>query len=79
MQNYPTIIFKYTPTLLFYVKMGNYLKYDIVFILVAFPNSENNNSLEGLFDDHVKTCSLQNWKYWIFSQALRPILQTYEK
>jgi len=46
---------------------------------VAFPNSENNNSLEGLFDDHVKTCSLQNWKYWIFSQALRPILQTYEK
>ena len=35
--------------------------------------------LESLFDSHVATCTMQNWKYFVFSKIMRPLLESYER
>jgi len=36
-------------------------------------------NLEEMFNDHIRSCSVQNWKYWIFSQLMKPMLSSFEK
>ncbi|GAB6031827.1 hypothetical protein CHUAL_010229 [Chamberlinius hualienensis] len=35
------------------------------------------NKIQKLFDDYVRTRTIQNWKFWIFSILIRPLLDTY--
>ena len=43
-------------------------------------NDVNRSSgLEHFFKDHVRACSMQNWKYWTFSQLMGPLLKSFEK
>ncbi|XP_065344094.1 MLX-interacting protein isoform X3 [Cloeon dipterum] len=30
-----------------------------------------------MFDDYVRVCTLQNWKFWVFSFLMRPLLVSY--
>ncbi len=36
------------------------------------------DQLEKLFDDHVLSCTRQNWKYWAFSLFAHPLLSSYQ-
>jgi len=38
-----------------------------------------SSDLEHFFKDHVRACSMQNWKYWTFSQLMGPLLKSFEK
>jgi len=37
------------------------------------------SQLQPLFDKHVATCTMQNWKYWVFSRLMQPLLETYDR
>jgi len=37
------------------------------------------SQLQYLFDKHVATCTMQNWKYWVFSRLMQPLLETYDR
>ena len=34
---------------------------------------------QALFERHVASCSLQNWKYWVFSRIMQPLLLSYDE
>jgi hypothetical protein len=34
---------------------------------------------QSMFERHVASCSLQNWKYWVFSRIMQPLLFTYDE
>jgi len=35
--------------------------------------------LQELFDHHTTACTMQNWKYWVFSRIMQPLLETYDR
>eukprot|EP00092_Neocalanus_flemingeri_P006005 GFUD01006467.1.p1 GENE.GFUD01006467.1~~GFUD01006467.1.p1 ORF type:complete len:854 (-),score=169.48 GFUD01006467.1:652-3213(-) len=37
------------------------------------------SQLQYLFEKHVATCTMQNWKYWVFSRLMQPLLETYDR
>ena len=43
------------------------------------PGPPSSGTLEDLFSLHVRASSLHNWKYWVFSQVLQPLVTSYEK
>lgn len=47
----------------------------------AAPSCVQNRSsqLENLFEQHVAACTMQNWKYWVFSKIMHPLLETFDK
>ncbi|XP_023240604.1 carbohydrate-responsive element-binding protein-like [Centruroides sculpturatus] len=38
---------------------------------------QKTNRMRELFDDYVRTQTLQNWKFWIFSLLMEPLLEAY--
>lgn len=42
--------------------------------LVAGPSR-----LPQLFDRHIAACTLHNWKYWVFSRIMQPLLVSYDR
>jgi len=36
-------------------------------------------SLHTMFSRHVEDCTRHNWKYWVFSRLLEPLLDTYDR
>ncbi|XP_049821899.1 MLX-interacting protein isoform X2 [Aethina tumida] len=42
------------------------------------PVSRRRDSkMQEMFDEHVRTRTMENWKYWIFSLIFRPLLNTF--
>ena len=37
------------------------------------------SELQSMFDHHVAVCTVQNWKYWVFSKMMQPLLETFDK
>lgn len=35
--------------------------------------------LQTLFERHVAACTMQNWKYWVFSKLMQPLLDTFDR
>ena len=35
--------------------------------------------LQDLFDEHIAACTMQNWKYWVFSRMMQPLLESYDR
>jgi len=35
--------------------------------------------IERMFTQHVSSCTMQNWKYWVFSKLMNPLLISYDK
>lgn len=38
---------------------------------------QRSNRMREMFDDWVRTRTLQNWKFWIFSILIQPLLESY--
>ena len=38
---------------------------------------ETRAQMKEMFDSHVRNCTLQNWKYWIFSRLMKPLLESF--
>ena len=38
---------------------------------------ESKLLMRELFNVHVRDCTLQNWKYWIFSRLMKPLLESF--
>ena len=32
-----------------------------------------------MFDSHVASCTMKNWKYFVFSKIMRPLLESYDR
>jgi len=43
------------------------------------PDTKPASQLPQLFDSHVAACTMQNWKYWIFSLIMKPLLDSYDR
>ena len=43
------------------------------------PDTRPDSSLQVLFDNHVSACTMQNWKYWVFSLVMQPLLDSYDR
>ena len=41
----------------------------------AVANPGPSSHILELFDKHVAGCTMQNWKYWVFSRLMQPLLQ----
>ena len=37
------------------------------------------NNLYSLYSDHIASSTQQNWKYWIFSRLMRPLLESFDR
>ena len=35
--------------------------------------------LQTLFERHVAACTMQNWKYWVFSKLMQPLLDSFDR
>ncbi|KAJ7308963.1 hypothetical protein JRQ81_008245 [Phrynocephalus forsythii] len=35
------------------------------------------DQMRGMFDDYVRSCTLQNWKFWVFSLIMRPLFESF--
>ena len=38
-----------------------------------------SDQLQVLFDKHVATCTMQNWKYFVFSKLMHPLLESFDR
>jgi len=43
------------------------------------PSTKPETKLPQLFENHVAACTMQNWKYWIFSLIMKPLLDSYDR
>lgn len=39
----------------------------------------SDSQLQSLFERHVAACTRQNWKYWVFSRIMQPLLESYDR
>lgn len=46
---------------------------------VEKSGTESLLAMETLFHDHVKNCTQLNWKYWVFSLLMRPLLKSFHQ
>ena len=42
-------------------------------------NGDGGNSLHQLYSNHSLSCTQQNWKYWIFSRMMKPLLESFDR
>merc|ERR1712083_31029 len=42
-------------------------------------SGDHPSQLQTLFNNHVVTCTMMNWKYWVFSRMMQPLLETYDR
>merc|ERR1711997_356912 len=42
-------------------------------------SKDEGNSLYNLYSDHIVSSTQQNWKYWIFSRLMRPLLESFDR
>ena len=45
----------------------------------AVLQGRGDSQLQTLFDKHVATCTMQNWKYFVFSRLMRPLLESFDR
>ena len=45
----------------------------------AGRGDSSSSQLQRLFDRHVAACTIQNWKYWVFSRLIHPLLDSFER
>ena len=45
----------------------------------ASMGSAGPSRLQELFDQHIAACTMQNWKYWVFSRMMQPLLESYDR
>ncbi len=38
-----------------------------------------SDHLQVLFDKHVAACTMQNWKYFVFSKLMHPLLESFDR
>jgi len=43
------------------------------------PDSGQPSELQNMFCQHVDSCTRQNWKYWVFSRIMKPVLESYDR
>ncbi|XP_059089348.1 MLX-interacting protein-like [Tigriopus californicus] len=46
---------------------------------VEKSGSESLMAMDTLFHEHVKKCTQLNWKYWVFSLLMRPLLKSFHQ
>jgi len=42
-------------------------------------SKEEGTSLYNLYSEHIVSSTQQNWKYWIFSRLMRPLLESFDR
>ena len=42
-------------------------------------NGDGGNPLHQLYSNHSLSCTQQNWKYWIFSRMMKPLLESFDR
>ena len=45
----------------------------------AGRGGREESQLQRLFDRHVAACTMQNWKYFVFSRLIHPLLDSFER